>query len=336
MRSSSWRPAGKKENEGASIAAIRNLDQPAGTRPAAAARTRPWVSRRQAWLGLLFVSPWIMGFVIFKLLPILASLALSFTNFDAMERENIQFVGLDNYARILSDDAAIWSLFATLSFALRVIPAQLGVALLFAAFLSSPRIRAKRLLRSLIFLPSIIPGTAVFVVAFGFIDPGTGWLNALILEPLGMLPFEGPNSEAGFLFILTLIALWTIGPTFLIMLAAMRGIPHELYEAARVDGAGPINRFANVTLPMVSPAIFFSLIISLISIFGGAALMDQGTTFSGGISAYDNYISEIIFREFEIGYAAALAWGFFLLMILVIVGLFRSARHWVFYPEGEH
>ena len=318
------------------MTAIRKLNQSVSTHPAAAARGKSRVARRQAWLGLLFVSPWIIGFVVFKLLPILASLVFSFTNFDAMERENIQFIGLDNYARILTDNAAMWSLFATISFALRVIPAQIGVALLFAAFLSSPRIRAKRLLRSLVFLPSIIPGTAVFVVAFGFIDPSTGWLNPLILEPLGMLPFEGPNSESGFLFILTLIALWTIGPTFMIMLAAMRGIPQELYEAARVDGAGPINRFANVTLPMVSPAIFFSLIISLVSIFGGAALMDQGTTFSGGISAYDNYISEMIFNEFQIGYAAALAWGFFLLMIAVIVVLFRTAKHWVFFPEGDH
>lgn len=294
------------------------------------------LSRRQAWLGLLFVSPWLAGFLVFKLLPILASLAFSFTNFHAMERENIQFIGLDNYARILSDNGAGFSLVSTLSFGLRVIPAQIGGALLFAAFLSSPRIRAKRLLRSLIFLPSIIPGTAVFVVAFGFIDPSTGWLNRLILTPLGLGPFAGPNSEAGYFFILTLIALWTIGPNFLIMLAAMRGIPHELYEAARVDGAGPINRFVNVTLPLVSPAIFFSLIICLVSLFGGAALLDQGTTFSGGLSAYDNYISDVIFTDFEIGYAAALAWAFFLMMIVVIVVLFRTARHWVFYPEGDH
>lgn len=304
--------------------------------PAHAARRGLPLSKRQAWLGLLFVSPWLLGFVVFKLLPILASLAFSFTDFRALEPENTQFVGLQNYARILSDDEAAFSFFFTLSFALRVIPAQIGAALLFAAFLSSPRIRAKRLLRSLIFLPSIIPGTAVFVVAFGFIDPGTGWLNRLILEPLGMLPFEGPNSESGYFFILTLIALWTIGPTFLIMLAAMRGIPHELYEAARVDGAGPINRFVNVTLPMVSPAIFFSLIISLVSIFGGATLLDQGTTFSGGISAYDNYISTVIFSRFEIGYAAALAWAFFLMMIVVIVALFRTSRYWVYYAEGEH
>ena len=293
------------------------------------------LSRRQAWLGLLFISPWLVGFVVLKLLPILASLAFSFTNFHAMERENIQVIGLDNYARILSDNGASFALVSTIGFALRVIPAQIGVALLFAALVSGPRIRAKQLLRTLIFLPSIIPGTAVFVVAFGFIDPSTGWLNQLILTPLGLGPFEGPNSESGFYFILTMLALWTIGPNFLIMLAAMRGISHELYEAARVDGAGPINRFVNVTLPLVSPAIFFSLIISLVSLFGGAALLDQGTTFSGGISAYDNYISDVIFTEFEIGYAAALAWAFFLMMIAVIVALFRSARYWVFFPEGD-
>src|SRR5687768_5927166 len=122
------------------MTAIRKLDQSVSTHPASAARGQSRVARRQAWLGLLFVSPWIIGFVIFKLLPILASLAFSFTNFHAMERESIQFIGLDNYARILTDNAAMWSLFSTISFALRVIPAQIGVALLFAAFLSNPRI----------------------------------------------------------------------------------------------------------------------------------------------------------------------------------------------------
>ena len=318
------------------MAAIEQAVQKASGK---AGRVRAEVSpmrRRQARLGLLFVSPWIVGFVIFKLLPILASLGLSFTNFHAMNPDAVEFIGLENYWRIFEDRDAGFSLRSTLDFAVRVVPAQLGVALLFAAFLSSPRIRAKGLLRSLIFLPSIIPGTAVFVVAFGFIDPSTGWLNRLFMDPLGLPSFEGPNSLAGFYFILTLIALWTIGPTFLIMLAAMRGISPELYEAARVDGAGPVSRFVSITLPMVTPAIFFSLIISLIGIFGGAALMDQGTTFSGGISAYDNYISSMIFEEFEIGYAAALAWAFFLLMIAAIVVLFRTARYWVFYPEGEH
>src|SRR5687767_8647530 len=117
-----------KASKGKQMAVTDQLVQPARPQAGAASRGVSRMRRRQAWLGLLFVSPWILGFIIFKLLPILASLALSFTNFHAMERENIQFIGLENYARILSDDNAGFSLFATLSFGLRVIPAQIGVA----------------------------------------------------------------------------------------------------------------------------------------------------------------------------------------------------------------
>jgi multiple sugar transport system permease protein len=292
--------------------------------------------RRQALWGLIFISPWLLGLLLLKLLPILASLAISFLDFYALEPENIRFVGMDNYARILSDNNAQGSLFATVGFALIAIPAQLGMALGIATLLNSTRVIGRRLLRPLFFMPSIIPATAVFVAAFGFIDPSTGWLNKLILEPLGLPPFPGFFSEAGFTFVLTMIALWIIGPNFLIMLGAMQGISPEVYEAARVDGAGPIYRFVKITLPLISPAIFFSLIINLISIFGGAALLDQGTSFSDGISAYDNYISGVIFSEFEIGYAASLAWAFFLLMIVAILVVFRTSRRWVYYAEGDH
>jgi multiple sugar transport system permease protein len=122
----------------------------------------------------------------------------------------------------------------------------------------------------------------------------------------------------------------------MIMLGAMQGVPQELYEAARVDGAGPVYRFLRITLPMISPAVLFSLIISLISVCGGVALLDQGNSFGVGVSAYDGYISNVIFSNFEIGYGASLAWAFFVLMIGIIIVLFSTSRRWVHYAEGEH
>jgi multiple sugar transport system permease protein len=291
--------------------------------------------QRQGLLGLLFVSPWLIGFALFKLLPILGSLGVSFTNFHPLHPEETQFIGLANYARIWRDIDAGGSLFGTIGMALTTIPIQMLAALGFAALVNSQRVRGKNLLRALIFMPTIVPFTAIFVVVFGFLDPDVGWLNALILEPLGLPPVS-VFSEAGFNFLIMLISVWAIGPGFLIMLGAMHGIPQELYEAARVDGAGPVNRFINITLPMASPAIFFSLIINLVSIFGGMALMDQGTRFGEGISPYDSYVGSVIFRQLDYGYAAGLAWAFFVFMIAAVILLFRTTRYWVHYADEEH
>jgi multiple sugar transport system permease protein len=292
--------------------------------------------KQRAWLGLLFISPWLAGFLIFRFLPILASFTVSLTDFYALEPQATRFIALDNYLRVLRDRDAGGALFFTLSTALTTIPAQLLLALGFATLLNSRRLRAKNLVRSLLFVPTIIPATAIFIVAFGFLDPNTGWLNVLVLEPLGLPRFEGVFSEAGFNFFLMLLALWAVGPSFLIMLGAMQSIPVDLYEAARVDGAGPVYRFVKITVPLISPAIFFSLIVSLITVFGGAALLDQGATFGDGTSAYDAYISQTIFSYSEYGYAAALAWAFFVVMLVVVILLFRTSRRWVHYAEGEH
>ena len=292
--------------------------------------------QQRAWLGLIFISPWLIGFLIFKFLPILASFTVSLTDFYALEPQATQFVALDNYFRVLRDRDAGGALFFTLGAALITIPAQLLLALGFATLLNSKRLRAKSLIRSLLFVPTIIPATAIFIVALGFLDPNTGWLNVLILEPLGLPPYAGVFSEAGINFFLMLLALWAVGPNFLIMLGAMQSIPVDLYEAARVDGAGPVYRFVKITVPLISPAIFFSLIVSLITVFGGAALLDQGATFGNGTSAYDAYISQTIFSWSEYGYAAALAWTFFVVMLGVVILLFRTSRYWVHYAEGEH
>jgi multiple sugar transport system permease protein len=283
----------------------------------------------------MLISPWIIGFLLFKLAPILASLAFSFTDFNMLEPKGTQFSGLANYAHILRDQEAGFAFFSTLGLAVISMPLQLLVALGLAALLNSERLRGKTILRTLFFLPSIIPGTAILFMWTGFLDPTTGWLNRLILQPLGLPPYPGPFSEAGFTLLSAIQVLWSIGPGFLIMLGAMQAVPHELYEAARVDGAGPLMRFFNVTIPVISPAILFSLIISLIGVFGGVALLDRGNPFTGSSSAFDGYIYNVMFRGYDLGYAASLAWVFFALMMGVTLVLFKTANRWVYYPEGE-
>lgn len=286
--------------------------------------------------GLLLISPWLLGLLLFKLLPILASLGLSFTNFYLLEPGQTRFIGLANYIRLFQDEAVGYLLFATLSLAIATIPLQLVASTLLAALLNSTRLKASTPVRTLFFLPSIIPGVAIAFMWRGFVDPSTGWLNRFILRPLGLLGFNDVYSDAAVSLLFAISSLWSIGPGMLIMLGAMQGISAEIMEAARVDGAGPLVRFFRITLPMISPAIFFSLVINLIAVFGGVILLDRGNVFSGSTSPFDGYISYWLFNQWELGYAASLAWFFFILVMVVVVALFTTSRRWVYYPDREN
>lgn len=285
--------------------------------------------------GLLLISPWLVGLVLFKLLPILASLAISFTDFYMLTPQETVFTFLENYVHILHDEAVGYVLFETIGMALFTVPLQLAASIFLAALLSNPRLKAKTALRTLFFLPSIIPSVAVFFMWIGFVNPSTGWLNRLILEPLGLTGFNNVYSEGATALLFAFSSLWSIGPGMLIVLGAMMGLPPEIQEAARVDGAGPLTRFFSITLPLVSPALFFALIINLIAVFGGVVLLDRGNVYSGSLSPYDGYVSEVMFRQFELGYASSLAWTFFILVMILVVFLFSTSRRWVYYPDRE-
>jgi multiple sugar transport system permease protein len=291
------------------------------------------ILRRAQVTGLLLIAPWFVGFLLLKLLPILASLAISFTDIQMLHPERIQFIGLENYWRFFRDADAGFVLFATFALAISTIPLQIAAALMIAYLLNNPQLKARTALRTLFFLPSIIPSIAITFMWFGFTDPNTGWLSRFILEPLGLGGDLFTESAASFLFAVS--SLWSIGPGLLIMLGAMQGISPELHEAARVDGAGPFVRFFSITLPMISPAIFFALVIDLISVFGGVVLLDRGNNFNGGTSPYDGYLSFHMFNRLDLGYAATLAWIFFVLVIVATVILFRTSRYWVFYADAE-
>ena len=285
--------------------------------------------------GLLLISPWLIGLILFKFLPILASLGISFTDFYMLNPEETRFIGFDNYVRFFRDPAVGYVLFDTIATALGTVPLQIFASIGLAALLSSPRLKAQTALRTLFFLPSIIPSVAILFMWFGFVDPTTGWLERLFLEPLGLTGFNDVYSEAAVSLLFAINSLWSIGPGLLIILAAMQSLPSEIDEAARVDGAGPLVRFFAINLPLISPAIFFSLIINLITVFGGVILLDRGNVFSGSISSYDGYISNMMFGEWQLGYASTLAWVFFMIVMVVIVLLFSTSRRWVYFPDRE-
>jgi oligogalacturonide transport system permease protein len=281
--------------------------------------------QQEARSGLLFIAPWLIGFVLLKALPILAALGLSLTDFKMLTPEATQFIGLENYIRFFRDPIASANLLESIRYFLLTIPLELIVALLLAAIFTSERLKNKRISQTLIFMTSIIPATSVFFIFLGSLQ----YADRLILTPLDLPPIQG------FDLLLPFMTLWSIGPGFLIIYSAMVSVPKEIYEAARVDGAGPFARFFYITLPMISPAIFFTLVINLTGAFGGAILLDRGYILSFSLSPMESYINETMFRETELGYASALAWGTFSVSMILTLLLFWSAKRWVYFPEED-
>lgn len=281
--------------------------------------------QQEARIGLLFLSPWLIGFVLLKALPILAALIFSLTDFRMLTPEETKFVGLENYVQFFKDSLAGASLFGSLGYFLVTVPLEMVVAFALAAIFTSDRLKNKNISQTLIFMTSIIPSTSIFFVFLGSL----AYADRLFFKPMNLPPIEG------FGLLLPFMALWSIGPGFLIMYSAMESVPNEIYEAARVDGAGPLARLVYITLPMISPAIFFSLVINLTGAFGGALLLDRGYILSFSLSPMEGYINTIMFNRAQLGYASALAWVTFGVMMTITMLLFRSARRWVYFPEED-
>jgi multiple sugar transport system permease protein len=297
--------------------------------PGSKPRRRLSLARNKRLWGLLLISPWLIGLVLFKLAPILAALVISFTNFFFLTPDQIGFVGLKNYINLFKDPNLGISLLGTFKLALVVIPLQTAAAILLASLLSNRTLRMRDTLRVLFFLPSILPSLAAMFMWQGFIDSETGWLNPLLLNPLGLskiIQIDNPT-------LLILATFWSIGPGFLIMMGAMQGIPTDIYEAVLVDGAGRVRRFFSITLPLITPAIFFTLVLNLTAVFGGAVLLDRGTSFNPGVSSMDSYLHYIMFDTFKMGVAASLAWIFFLITLVLVMILVGTSKYWVYFPD---
>ncbi len=298
-------------------------------------RRRRWAAatERESVTGLLFVSPFIVGFVLFSAIPMLASLVLSLTNFDPREPDEIQFIGLANYARLVNDPAVVQSLLVTARFALIVVPLSLAFALGVAMLVNSRLLAGRNVFRTLFYLPMQIPIVASTLVWVGVLHATTGWLNL----SLGAVGVDGPNWLQSPTWVgpaLALMGLWGIGNMMLIFLAGLQGVPSELYDAAKVDGAGPIASFRHVTLPQISPVLFYNLIIALIAAF---QYFTQAFVVGNGRGDPDNatlFFNLNLYRQafgfFNMGYASALAWVLVVLVLGLTILLFRTSRAWVF------
>jgi multiple sugar transport system permease protein len=292
-------------------------------------RSRAGLSRREARFGYLFISPWIVGFLAFQAGPILASLGLSLTEWTLLRPP--VFAGLANYQRLAVDPLFFKAMRVTLTYTVASVPLGILFSLILALLLNQ-KVRGISIFRALFYLPSVVAGVGVAVLWGWMFNPSFGVINYL----LSLANIPGPDWLASPQWALPsfiILSLWGIGGSVVIFLAALQGVPLALYEAAALDGAGSWARFRHVTVPMISPIILFNTVLGVI---GSFQTFTYAYVLTGGGPNYATlfyvlYLYQNAFRWFEMGYASALAWVLFLVIIgctLVILRLSRSHVHY--------
>lgn len=295
--------------------------------------------RTQRIWGWIFLSPWIIGMIAFTIIPIFASLAFSFTNFQLNQPDEIRFIGLANYQRMLFEDPLVGvALGVTIRFALISLPLAIILPVALASLLNSEYLRGKRLFRTLFYMPYIVPVVSAVYIWGGMLNSQTGWFNRA-LDVIGIAGPEWLDSQIWIYPALVIIGLWGLGNSYLITLASMQSVPTELYEAATVDGAGAFRRFRSITFPMISPVVFYNLVLAVIGLFryfeipfilkGSEGFPGQSTWF------FNIYFFRNTFGFLEMGYGSTLAWLLFVLTLAATLLLFYTARYWVYYASGD-
>jgi multiple sugar transport system permease protein len=291
--------------------------------------------RREAAQGFLFISPWLFGFLVFTAYPMFASLYYSFSSYNGLTPP--RFIGLTHYIYAFTEDPLFWlSVNRTVVWVVVTVPLGI-IGSLFAAVLLNRGLRGNNFYRTAFFLPSLTPVVAAALLWTWILNPRVGVLNAAIE---GLTGLRGPNWLADIdlaLPSLAAISLWTAigGNRMLIFLAGLQGIPPELYEAAEIDGAGPISKFRHVTVPLISPAIFFNLVLGIIFSFRVFAFAFVVT---GGGPARATYFYALhlytqAFSSFDLGYGSALAWILFIVVLVLTVANMKLSKKWVHYES---
>jgi multiple sugar transport system permease protein len=322
--------------------------------------------------GMFFLAPWVIGFIFLTAFPMLASLYISFTEYNPVAGEAPHWIGAGNYERafglefktlddpeqlsstvlsrgyselarinnivIGARDPLFWkSLRVTIAFASISLPTSMVVSLLLALLVNA-NVPLVKLFRTLYYIPVMVPAVAGAVILQQIINRDVGWLNDL-LQLVGLGRPDWNNDERLVLIGLTIIGLWGAGSGMIIYLAGIQGIPTELYEAAKVDGANAVRRFWHITIPMLTPVILYNLIIGLIGTFQyftTAYILSDGT---GGPNYsryfYNMHLTRTAFSNLEMGYASALAWILLVIIVAITVVVFATSKSWVFYAGAR-
>ena len=302
---------------------------------------RGWTTIKKSLGGYAFIAPWLIGFLIFTVGPMIASLVISMHSWSMLSPPG--WVGLENYQSIIAEDSLfVTTLWNTAFYVVLSVPLGIAIGLALAILLHN-KLPGMGFFRTMLFLPSITNIVAASVLWLWVFNPEFGLLNTF----LRWLGIQGPlwlQSEAWAKPSLVIMSLWGVGGTTIIFLAALQGIPQELHEAASLDGAGPVRRFFHITIPMISPAIFFSSIMGVIGSFQvfAQAFVMTGTSQPGSEGGPNNstlflvlYIYKKAFQEFRMGYASALAWLLFFIILVFTTLQTRLSKERVHYEAGE-
>ncbi|GAB2540017.1 carbohydrate ABC transporter permease [Gracilibacillus alcaliphilus] len=281
--------------------------------------------------GWLFALPWVIGLILFYAFPLFSSIYFSFTTYSILSPG--EFIGLANYKQLMNDGLFWQSIYNTIYFAVFFVPLSIiiGVAL---AMMLNMKVKGMAVYRTIFFLPTLVPHVALAVLWMWLLNPGFGLVNG-VLDAIGI---TGPNWLGSVTWSkpsLILMSLWAIGQPVIIYLAGLGDIPQELYEAADVDGASWLQKTFKVTLPLLTPVIFFNLVMGAIGAFQQFTLpytMTQGQgTPDNSLTFYVMYLYDNAFKYFKMGYASAMAWILFIVIMLLTAVIFLSSRRWVHY-----
>ncbi len=286
------------------------------------------------YIGLVFIAPWIIGFLVFQLYPFVASFLYSFTSFNIIGRP--KFVGLANYIKLFTFDPDFKkSIFVTLKYAFISVPGKLVFAL-FIAMLMNMKIRGVNFMRTIFYLPSILGGSVAISALWKLLFMKEGMINGL-LGAIHIPAVDWLGSPHIAIFTISLLQVWQFGSSMVLFLAALKNIPAEYYESASLDGASKVRQFLSITFPMITPIVFFNLIMQMINAlqsFTSAFVITNGgplkSTYLIGIKLYTEG-----FNNFKMGYAAAISWVLFFIILFFTLLVFRSSSAWVYYSDGE-
>ncbi len=297
--------------------------------------TRPKLSQRarEELTAYLFLSPWLFGFLVFTLGAMVFSFGLSL--FDSDLLSTAEFIGAKNYVDLAQDPLFFQSLKVTFWYTALTVPLGTVLALLLALMLNQ-KLAGVGLWRTIYFLPWVVAGVPVALIWNWVLNPQTGLVN----QALRLVGIEGPRwfvSEQWAVPGLVIIALWESGRNLLLYLSGLQSIPTEIQEAARIDGAGPLRTFFSVTLPLLTPTVFFNLIINIINsfqVFSNVYVLTQGGPNNATLT-FVVYLYRQSFQLFHFGYASAIAWVVFAIILVFTLVLIRSSNFWVYYEAGE-
>ena len=297
-------------------------------------RRRGLSKLEQGYMGFILILPWLIGFCIFKLYPFVSSLVYSFTDYDLFKGvQNV--VGFQNYIDAFTKPKNVKALQVTFTYAFMTVPLKLIFAL-FIAYILNFKIKGVGLFRTAYYVPSILGGSVAIAVLWKALFKNDGVINTI----LAMLGFESINFLADknwALFIICLLRVWQIGSAMVLFLAALKGVPEDLYEAASIDGATKGRQFLSITIPLISPVIFYNLVTQLVQAFqefNGPYIITNG-----GPRNATTLISVIVyntaFKDYKVGMSSAMAWVMFVIVMVLTVIAFVSQKKWVYYSDDD-